>query len=293
MTDPPSEHTETLGARAVVVDDDELVRSVIQQVLRDTSIVVVGEADSPVTARSVIERYRPDLVVVDLALRGGNGEELIRDLRRDGDDARIVVFSAYANDPGMLYDAGANAVVEKPDFEQLGRVFIDLATELGVPNERRRTVARAADSLPPPSALSLSGFEAWRSFLRAVEHLTTGDAILCADVLPTPALQDAWDEVFRTDHRVALARMLASGRRAQDRISITPNGMPVALIVAGHPDAATAVFRRLTDTWGRELASGIPVGAAAILRDGDAPGDRLTETEKGVPTVGSEHLRMV
>ncbi|MDZ7674214.1 MAG: response regulator transcription factor [Acidimicrobiales bacterium] len=293
MDDATAEDVATMPARAVVCDDDALVRSVIQRVLADASFEVVGEADSPHTALEVIGRYRPDVIVVDLALRAGSGEDVIREVRAEGDEVKIVVFSAYTSDLTILHDAGADAVVTKPDFEHLGRVFADLAVELDLPNERRRSVARVTSALPAPTTLSVSGLEAWRSFQLAADELEVGDAILCADVLPTADIQDDWDDVFRLDHRVTLGRVLAAGRRAQDHVSVTPEGVPVALIVAGHPEAPTAVFQRLAETWARDVSSGVPVGAFAVVHDGDQPAERLREAAAAVPTDHSEQLRMV
>lgn len=277
--------------RAVVCDDDALVRNVVGQVVADAGFEVVGEAEQAGLALEVIERTDPDLVVLDLALRTGSGEELLRQLCARQPSVRVVVFSAYAADPAVLAADGATAVVEKPDFDGLARAVQDVAASLGSNQERRRA-PRLVTPLPPPVAVTLSGFEQWESFQSATTALVPGDAILCADLSPDPTLRAYWDDVFRTDYRVALGRALATSRRAQDRVTLTPEGIPALLIVAGHPEAPTAVFQRLGVVWQREAASGHPVGAFGLVRADDDPLDRLDEVRRAVGKDGTS-LAMV
>lgn len=287
------ESTAVATGRAVVCDDDALIRSVIRQVLEDSMISVVGEADSPEGALDTIEETSADVLILDLALRGGNGERLLQQVAAARPDVRVVVYSAYAADPAQLLAAGASAVVEKPDFGRLHDAVDEIVREIGLPVQRRRPPPREVGDHPGPTAVSLSGFEPWQSFLAATARLRSGDAILCADVLPGLTMRDAWDHVFAMDHRIALGRAMATERRADDRVSVSADGRPVLLLVGGHPEAPTSVFQRLTARWQREVGAGTPVGAFGLLRTTDDPVERLRIVEASVATERSAPLRMV
>lgn len=280
--------------RAVLVDDDALIRSVVRQVLQDSPVEVVGEADSPEAALATLRDTGANIVVLDLALRGGNGEEFLRAVRRHDDDIHVVVYSAYAADPTTLLEAGAAAVVEKPDFARLHAAIDGVAAAMGVPVDRRRSGPDGnTGALPAPTGLSLSGFEQWGSFLSAVEAAGTGDSILCADVVAGAHASLEWDDVFTTDHRLALGRAIARTLRVQDRVSITPTGRPVALLVAGHPEAPTSVFGRIRERWSREVDIGRLVGAFGLVHEGEDGLDRLVVVENAVTADHTNPLRMV
>jgi len=65
--------------RIVLVDDHELVRAGVRAALGDR-VEVVGEAGDVPSAISVILATRPDVVLLDVHLPGGNGPAVIRGL---------------------------------------------------------------------------------------------------------------------------------------------------------------------------------------------------------------------
>lgn len=211
---------------AVVCDDDPLLRCVLARVIGPIGYEVCAEAESPSEALEVIDRVHADVVVLDLALRDGRGEDLLRHLVAERPETKVVVFSSHVVDHDALLDAGATAVVEKPDFPALEVVLGDLVHGGSLRQDLRRPVARAVPALDPPAALSLSGLEPWSSFRKAAESLLSGDAVLALDLIPSGTDAGNWDHVLRTDHRVALARCAASVRRDQDRVSLSPDGVP-------------------------------------------------------------------
>lgn len=81
-------------ARIVLVDDHPVIREGIRVALGDVpGMRIVGEADSIRDALKVIEAERPDVAVVDLRLRDGNGLELIKDVRARCPEVRVLVLS--------------------------------------------------------------------------------------------------------------------------------------------------------------------------------------------------------
>ena len=68
--------------RILLIDDHPILRQGLANVLnQQTTLCVCGEASDPSEALSAVERLRPDLALVDLSLRTGDGIELLKDLR--------------------------------------------------------------------------------------------------------------------------------------------------------------------------------------------------------------------
>lgn len=285
----------TTPRSAVVCDDDPLLRCVLTRVIGPIGYEVCAEAESPDEALEVIERVAGDVVVLDLALRGGRGEQLLHTLAAERPDTKVVVFSACVDDHDALLDAGATAVIEKPDFPALEVVLGDLAHGGPIRADLRRPVARPVPALEPPAALSLSGLESWSSFCKAASDLLSGDAVLALDVVPTGHDEASWDHVLRTDHRLALARCAAAVRRGQDRISLSPDGVPLVLAVAAHAEAPNAVFDRTRQVWRREIDRGDLVGVFGHVRKGMPASSLVDSVVEAVlfdePT--GEALRMI
>jgi DNA-binding NarL/FixJ family response regulator len=80
--------------RILVVDETPLGRSGIQAMLAATrDLYVAGEAATPDAALAAARRLRPDLIVIDPAMREADGMELLRALRRELPDVRVLVFT--------------------------------------------------------------------------------------------------------------------------------------------------------------------------------------------------------
>ena len=266
-----------MGNRALLCDDDAMVRTVVRRLVEDLGYEVVGEAETSEEAIHALDDLDADLMVLDLALRAGNGEDLLARCSGSGGTTRTVVFSAYVGDADRLLDAGATAVVEKPDFvrlEEVARLLLDDGTDRVT--DRRTPRSTPVNELPPPTGLTLSGFEPWESFGAAAAALAVRDAVLALDVVPDARLRDVWDDVCRLDYRVALGRAAATVRRSHERVSISPSGVPVVLLVGGAVEAPTALFHRLEQAWRREVASGIPVGAFGHVEE-DLPPAQLVD----------------
>jgi len=98
--------------RIVLVDDHELVRAGVRSALGDR-VEVVGEAGDVPSAISVILATRPDVVLLDVHLPGGNGPAVIRGL--SDTPARFLALSVSdaALDVIEVIRAGARGYVTK------------------------------------------------------------------------------------------------------------------------------------------------------------------------------------
>ena len=82
--------------RLLIVEDNEKLATLTAKLLRDNlySVDTVATVDE---ARAAIEIVDYDLILLDLSLPDGDGSEILRSLRRDGQATRILVATARAD----------------------------------------------------------------------------------------------------------------------------------------------------------------------------------------------------
>lgn len=100
--------------RVVIVDDHELVRSGVRSALGD-SVEVVGEAGDVDDAIDIITTTRPDVVLLDVHLPGGNGPAVIEGVLRTDVETTFLALSVSdaADDVIAVIRAGARGYVTK------------------------------------------------------------------------------------------------------------------------------------------------------------------------------------
>jgi len=81
-------------ARVIVCDDSPELRAVVRMVLeRDGDLRVVGEAGDARAAVALAASERPDAIVLDLTMPGGDPARLIPAVRNCAPAAGLVVYS--------------------------------------------------------------------------------------------------------------------------------------------------------------------------------------------------------
>jgi len=101
--------------RVLVIDDHAEVLDLVKRTLaRDDHVVTV--AASATAARERLAECEIDLIVLDLGLPDGSGQELCRELRREGNAAPILVLTARSAVSSRVecLDAGADDYLSKP-----------------------------------------------------------------------------------------------------------------------------------------------------------------------------------
>ena len=100
----------------LVVDDHDLIRAGLARMLKDDRhIKVVGEAASGEEALTAVRNLQPDVVLMDLKMPGIGGLEATRRIKKSHEKVRVVVVSAFIDDPFLdrVMDSGASAYVSK------------------------------------------------------------------------------------------------------------------------------------------------------------------------------------
>ena len=84
------------GKPILVVDDEESIRSVLSQVLREDGFKVV-EAESGEAALALFQKQHFDLVITDIVMPGINGIKLLAKIKELNSDAQVIIMTSYAS----------------------------------------------------------------------------------------------------------------------------------------------------------------------------------------------------
>jgi DNA-binding response OmpR family regulator len=104
-----------MTSRVLVVDDDETIRETMEEALAQEGYIV-DTANDMVEAQEAIRQNAPDLLILDVMLRGRNdGFELTREVRRTS-SLPIILLTARDDDTDIVVglELGADDYVTKP-----------------------------------------------------------------------------------------------------------------------------------------------------------------------------------
>jgi DNA-binding NarL/FixJ family response regulator len=108
----------TRKSRIVLVEDHPVFRLGLRELInQEKDLVVCGEAEDKVTAWSEIQRLKPDMVILDLSLKDGDGISLIKDIARNYKNIPVLVVSMH--DESIFAErsliAGAKGYINKQE----------------------------------------------------------------------------------------------------------------------------------------------------------------------------------
>lgn len=107
--------------KILVVDDNKGILDALRMALT----LFKKEVKCELHATNVfenIEKFKPDLIILDLLLSGENGADICRLLKADERSKHlpVIIMSAHPSAEGIIFEAGADAFLPKPfDLEFL------------------------------------------------------------------------------------------------------------------------------------------------------------------------------
>jgi DNA-binding NarL/FixJ family response regulator len=84
-----------------ILDDHEMVRRGLRELLEDAGLVVLGDSGRAEEATRQIPALRPDVALLDARLPDGTGMEVCRDVRSVDPGIRCLILTSYDDDEAL------------------------------------------------------------------------------------------------------------------------------------------------------------------------------------------------
>ncbi len=101
----------------LIVDDNDMMRSLLRGILRNGGHNVIGEASNAPTAIEMANRLKPDIVCLDIVMPGEmDGLEALVEIKKDRTQTQVVMITGNA-DQDTVQEAinnGASGFIVKP-----------------------------------------------------------------------------------------------------------------------------------------------------------------------------------
>jgi DNA-binding NarL/FixJ family response regulator len=89
------------GIRVFILDDHELVRRGLEDLLESEGFVVVGKSGSAAEAARRIPALRPDVAILDARLPDGTGIEVCRDVHSVDETINCLILTSYDDEQAL------------------------------------------------------------------------------------------------------------------------------------------------------------------------------------------------
>lgn len=242
--------------RVLIIDDSSIIRRIVAQAVdADPRLVLAGSAPNGEVGLRMIDDARPDVVVLDVAMPGLDGLEVLDIIRQRHGDLPVVIFSTLAERGGRVA------------FEAIARGVTD---HMAKPRGSGAAVQQALGSL----------LDKLVGVVEARDHLST---VRQRSESPQPLR-------VRPPRRQRLPELIAIGcstggpNALADIIDKLPPDLPVPVVIVQHmPPVLTRFLAKRLNTRTElevfEAAHGDELNPGTIAI---APGDHHLEVGRGV-----------
>jgi two-component system response regulator DevR len=149
--------------RLLIIDDHEMVREGLKaMLLAEPDFAIVGDAANAEQALELIERLRPDIVLLDVRLPGVSGIEVCRIVTEQYPETAVIILTTFTDENliAQSIQAGARGFIVK-DIERFdlkrairavarGEAAIDTKAAVAVLAQLRRAPPLSQEPLPEP-----------------------------------------------------------------------------------------------------------------------------------------------
>lgn len=286
------------NAKVMIVDDEPIMMDVVQAFLEDAGYTHFLTTDDSARALDLMQKERPDVLLLDLIMPGKSGFELLGDIRNDpalrfmpvivltaasDSDTKLQAlefgatdFLAKPVDPSELILRLRNALAFKAYQDQLA--YNDALT--GLPNrqlflERLAWTLRLARRHNKQCALLQVGLDRFKQINDTLGHEMGDEVLKAVSRRLTAALRES-DTLGKLD----------DGEDAISLSRLAGDEFMVLISEIRHAEDASIIARRLLDTMqaplllnGRELFITISVGIVLFPQDAQEGTDLLTNVD--------------
>lgn len=119
-----------MGPKILIADDAMFMRRVIRKALSEGGYENIAEASDGNEVLDQYRAYRPDLVFLDITMPGRTGLEVLEELLREDENAKVVMCSAIGQETviAQAVRMGASDFITKPfrteDLLKLVRMYV-------------------------------------------------------------------------------------------------------------------------------------------------------------------------
>ncbi len=202
--------------RILLADDHPVVREGLRGMLSaEPDIEVVGEAASGAEAVALFSARRPDVVLMDLRMPGGDGVDAIAKIRAGHEsDVRIIVLTTFDTDADILraVEAGAAGYLLKdsPRADLLRAIRAAARGETVLaPVVAGRLVSRVRG--PRPETLSARETEVLALVARGMTNFQIGRALFVSEATVKTHLTRACAKLGVTGRTAAVTKAMETG----------------------------------------------------------------------------------
>jgi DNA-binding NarL/FixJ family response regulator len=201
--------------RLILVDDHPVVRHGIRGMLEaEPDLSVVGEASSGPEGVALAAELRPDIVLMDLRMPGGDGVEATAQIVATVPGVRVMVLTTYESDRDILraIEAGAGGYLLKDasPAELAEGVRAAARGETVLAPSVASTLVRQVRS-PAPPALSARETEVLRLVARGLTNADIGRELFITEATVKTHLLRAFAKLDVADRTAAVTRAMSHG----------------------------------------------------------------------------------
>ncbi|GGN60599.1 DNA-binding response regulator [Actinoplanes lobatus] len=201
--------------RIVLVDDHPVVRMGLRGMLdAEPGLTVVGEASSGVDGVALALAERPDIVLMDLRMPGGDGVEAIERILAATSDVRVMVLTTYESDRDILraIEAGAAGYLLKDASpkELADAVRAAARGETVLAPSVASTLVRQVRN-PAPPALSARETEVLRLVAAGLTNAEIGKRLFISEATVKTHLLRAFNKLDVADRTAAVTTAMRHG----------------------------------------------------------------------------------
>jgi DNA-binding NarL/FixJ family response regulator len=201
--------------RILLVDDHPVVRHGLRGMLEtEADLSVVGEAGDGAAGVALAVRERPDIVLMDLRMPGGDGVAATGQILARLPGTRVIVLTTYESDHDILraIEAGACGYLLKDasPAELAGAVRAAVRGETVLAPSVASTLVRQVRS-PGPPPLSAREAQVLRLVARGLTNADIGRELLISEATVKTHLLRAFAKLDVADRTAAVTKAMSYG----------------------------------------------------------------------------------
>ena len=102
--------------KIIIVDDNDLIRTLLRGILRAEDCEIIGEARNGTLALELIEKSKPDIVLLDVLMPEMDGLETLQNIKQQYPEIIVVMITGSPSKDNVKesIDGGASGFIVKP-----------------------------------------------------------------------------------------------------------------------------------------------------------------------------------